>query len=147
MLTLPETLAIEVVRSSPTHSGIVDVIVMLDFTIDGRYYYGCLVGLTDSAGFVRTSRSAIERSFNVDRHLFPMDFRVDLSQCDSRIIVDVPGGEEFEIQKKRALESVLVGEEYRKLWQLATNSRICSASRQVDLGNDNGPRSIQVLIP
>jgi hypothetical protein len=147
MLTLPESLAIEVVRSSPSHSGIANVIVMLDFTIDGRYYYGCLAGLTDSAGFVSTSRSAIESSFNIDRQLFPMDFRVELSQCDSRIIVDVPGGEEFGIQKKRALESLIVSDEYRNLWQRATNSRICSVARQVDLGLDHGPTSIRVLIP
>lgn len=49
------------------------VLVAIDFGVDGRYYYGTLVGLTDVNGVARATREEIERDFSENQRFFLMD--------------------------------------------------------------------------
>ena len=58
------------------------VLVGINLFLDGRYYYGNIVGLTDAEGSAELLRSELDLRFAADRAAFPADYRIDLDDCD-----------------------------------------------------------------
>ena len=127
-MILPNRIEVQLV--APLGASAHDLLVALDLRYDGRYYFGTLVGLTDSAGYVCISREEIERAFKEDQRLFPMYYRVPLSECDAEAIVRVEGGREF-MRRRTELDYPFISAETRAVWQRARNERIGSTSANV----------------
>jgi hypothetical protein len=120
-----------------------DLLVTLDLQVQGNYYHGTLVGLTDAHGVARLTRSELEAQFAQDRRTFPMDYRVPLSDCDSTVIVKLRGGQEFETQRQAAMGNPLVLPEATAQWDRARNGRFVTATRTTSL---DGGSSVNVTL-
>jgi hypothetical protein len=114
-------------------TGAQDLLVALDLLVEGRYYYGCVVGLTDGAGRAVVSRPEVEAQFALDQRTFPMDYRVSLEQCDPVATVRVTGGKEFAEQHAKGGASGLVAPATAARWRRARNAAFRSASAPVQL--------------
>lgn len=77
-----------------------NVLVAVNLLSGGRYYYGNLIGLTDSRGYASTTRETLEREFYRDRASFPMDYKLELIECDNNVELVLLSREE--IQKAQA---------------------------------------------
>ena len=87
MLRLPPNLCVHLIDTSGIAMSESDVLIAVNFLRGGRYYYGNLIGLTDERGTATLERSEIELRFAMDRSTYPMDYKVDLEECDPSIEV------------------------------------------------------------
>lgn len=60
-----------------------NILIGINLFVDGRYYYGNIVGLTDAQGSAELARSELDLRFAADRAAYPADYRLDLEECDS----------------------------------------------------------------
>lgn len=105
----------------------VDLLVALDIHHAGRYYFGTLLGLTDRAGGVRADQATVVESFTENQRLFPMDYRVPLSDCDALAVLRIEGGKEFTERQASAVDSLFVTPATKALWRTAKNAGIQSS--------------------
>ena len=98
-----------------------------------RDYYATLLGLTDRQGILRVSGSEIEQQYHQDQHLFPMDYKLTLEQCDPVATVGLAGGREFEERRANALRSALLATECRSWWEEARNEELAADETAVTL--------------
>lgn len=108
------------------------VLVAIDFGVDGRYYYGTLVGLTDVNGVARATREEIERDFSENQRFFLMDLRLPLRKCDPIAVIHIEGGDGF-IERRSGVDSPQIAATARKLWLAATNENVQNERASVDL--------------
>src|SRR5690606_32378115 len=111
----------------------------------GRYYYGALVGLTDASGAAAITDRQLEVGFVADQQLFPMDYRVPLSGCDSSIVVRVEGGAEFREVQSDVATNPLIRANARRMWQAARNEWVSSTSVEVELEPRSGARNVPAV--
>jgi hypothetical protein len=70
-------------------SDLAGILVSLDVRIAGRYSFGTNLGLTDRSGEAAITGAQLEADFERNQHLFPMDLKVPLAECDSVVGVKV----------------------------------------------------------
>jgi hypothetical protein len=132
MLDLPSEIVVEL-RSDEANVG--NLLIALDVLRSGHYYFGGVIGLTDSRGRISFSRESIENAFEENRREFPMDYRIPLREADPEIDVVVPGGSEFRQAQVTALSSALTSEPSKRIWSLAENHSIESAKARVAMSS------------
>lgn len=130
MLYLPNR--IEIQLDSDVPEVVCGVLVAIHFSIDERYYYGTLVGLTDVNGVARVTREKIEQDFSEDQRFFLMDSKVPLRKCDPVAVIHIEGGEGF-IERRSGIDSPHIAATARELWLAATNENIQTECASVDL--------------
>jgi hypothetical protein len=145
-LDLPS--AVEVTLSPDDGATVTGVLVALDLKYAGRYYYGTHLGLSDRSGRVRLERAALERDFAEDQHLFPMDYRVSLAECDAEALVRVEGGEQFAARRTADIGSPLVSPEAAARWREARNEEVqpTAASAWLDRPDPDGVVRVRVAL-
>ena len=136
VLALPRTIVISLVRPDRLSVPVVDMLVGLRTFVSGEYYYGTILGLTDQTGKLIATGDKIRSGFLLDRQLFPMDYRIDLNDCDPTIEVFVRGGEEFIEAKKALHNSPMITTSVREGYGRARNAQIGSSSVTLDLAQD-----------
>lgn len=87
MLRLPTRLAASLLDVGGQPLAAADILVGINMLVEGRYYYGNLLGLTDGSGAVSIARDEIELRFAADRAMYAMDYKVDADDCDPLIEV------------------------------------------------------------
>jgi hypothetical protein len=145
-MDLPAAIQIRLVSDAVGIAELSEVLVALDVLHQGRYYFGAVLGLTDTAGRLHIERSDIEQSFTENQRLFPMDYRVSLAQCDAQIAVRVLGGLDFAEAQTAAEENAFMPAEVRDLWRRARNRRLANTQVQLDL-REQPPDVASVVLP
>ena len=100
MLRLPGRVAVQLqdVRGRPLAAP--DVLIAINVLHAGRYYYGNLVGLTDSNGRAELTRDELDLRFVADKVSYPMDYTIELEDADP--LIEVALLSEQEIAEARA---------------------------------------------
>lgn len=127
MLRLPDSLQVQLcdARGLPVREA--DVLVAINLLVAERYYYGSLVGLTDSNGSACISREEIERRYYQDRARFPMDYKVELLDCDAFIEVVLLGREDVAVASAAVADDFSVAEYIREQYARARNAEFSPA--------------------
>jgi len=123
-LQLPETIVISLVGPTGERLHLADVLVGLRTFVNGEYYYGTLLGLTDGTGRLAVSQKEIESRFSSDREMFPMDCRLDLTECDPAFEVFIRGGAEFNEAKRALRDNPFASAEVRSAYEKARNAAL-----------------------
>lgn len=97
------------------------VLVALNTLVDGRYYYGNLVGLTDMGGSASIERHELDLRFAADQGMFPMDYKVPLDECDPFIEVSLMSRSELAEARAAVASSSFVSEDIRNAYAAARN--------------------------
>jgi len=132
-IDLPETIEAEIV--SAHGDPLVGILVALDLRYAGRAYYATHLGLTDSTGRARIDREALTQAFAEDQRLFPMDFRIPLSECDANATLRIEGGPQFRQRRAAAIASSLIAPDAAAAWRAATNDKVHGIEATVRLDN------------
>src|SRR5689334_9591468 len=103
-LTLPTAIEVDTVGADCGP----DLLLVINFELNGRYYYGSLLGLTDHNGRVRISGDELLARYHESQLQFPMDYKVALVDCDSAVTIRLIGGSTFTGQQDAALGSGLL---------------------------------------
>lgn len=61
------------------------VLIGINILSNGQYYFGNLIGLTNNAGVAGIEGVELELRFLDDRSRYPMDYKIDLPDCDELI--------------------------------------------------------------
>jgi hypothetical protein len=133
MLILPSRIEVRLkdVRDRPL--ALPDILVGINFLVDGRYYYGNLVGLTDQHGIAAVQRDDLERRFQIDRVRFPMDYKVPLERCDSIIELLVMTGDEVARARQSIVADYAISPDIREAYDRARNCEVAPALVRVQL--------------
>ncbi|HWZ59309.1 MAG TPA: hypothetical protein VNW46_10055 [Gemmatimonadaceae bacterium] len=135
MLSLPAVIAVQLTLPNAAGISLHDILVAFDFQWHGHYYYGAWVGLTDASGMAQTTRESVGQAFAENRALFPMDYKVPLEECDSRVRVLVTGNQDYVDRRRMAESSRLVTREALGVYTRARNALFRSTSATVDLAD------------
>jgi hypothetical protein len=131
-LNIPDEIVVSVESDDPGLAPIGDLLVAADFQLDGRYYYGALLGLTDTKGVLRRTREDLLDGFFENQRTFPMDYKVSLEDCDGVVTLRIPGGHSF-VEALKTVEDGLVRPEWRQDYLKARNRDINSVAASLDL--------------
>ena len=118
-----------------------DIMVSLQFNVDGRYYFFYSFGLTNGDGGVAANAAEIEQAFEDDQRLFIMDYKVPLKDCDRLGFVVVVGDSEFS-RRRETLRPGWVKPDWVERWRRARNAEFSSETLPVTF--DGG--SLDVVI-
>jgi len=121
-MKFPATLSVQLEAPPGSETSIEGLMVSLDTFIEGRYYWGTVLGLTDATGKVSVLGADLIAEFENDRHTFLMDYRVPLENCDSRVRVHIEGGGAFAAGKKLVSTAPLVTAKAKAAWGSARNA-------------------------
>ena len=122
MLRLPMKVGAQLQDVDGHRMGAADVLIAINFLVNGRYYYGNLIGLTDQTGAVQLARDELDLRFAADRALFPMDYKVDLDDCDPIVEICLLSEGEIEAAKTAVQDSEFVTPEIRASYDSAKNA-------------------------
>jgi len=146
MLRLPQELRVQLVDGSMEPVRVSDVLIAIRFSHRGHYYYGDLVGLTDSDGIARTTAQDLQARFDQNRHLFPMDYRRELGDCDPQVDLVVLDSEIIRERLQVVPGNAMISPDARVLYARAHNERVGPVVHQADL-SEAEPTLVKVLLP
>lgn len=142
----PETLEVEL-QSAKDGRALGGLLVWLNTLALGQDYFRSHVGITDAAGIARLTSREFLRQFAEDQHLFPMDYKWPIEDCDDHIVVGIEGGKVFRGHRDAALAGGLTSEAAKRLWSIARNTEVGSAQARVELSTDGRPLHILLQVP
>jgi hypothetical protein len=122
------------------------ILVGLDFLVDGQYYFGTLIGLTDADGITSTSAHEVQATFLEEQRAFPMDYRLSLHDCDPAVRIVIEGGPAFTRRRADALASPVITRRFRGFWEQAHNAQIEPVSVLVPLEGPAGLVSVPITV-
>jgi hypothetical protein len=127
MLRLPNQIAVQLVDPRGNDLREANVLIGLNLLHADRYYYGNLVGLTDSTGRTSITGKEIERRYASDQRNFPMDYKLELIECDA--VGEVLLVSEEDIRGALdGLESFGDSAAYRRMYETARNGQFAPAA-------------------
>lgn len=127
MLRLPSRIVVTLAHPSGQRLSEANVLIGINLLLSGRYYYGNLVGLTDKAGAVGVDGEQIERRYAGDQNDSPMDYKVELIECDSVVEIVLLAHEDVQTAITALEGSVGQSAEFRDMYLKATNQRFAPA--------------------
>lgn len=125
MATWPASISVQVV--TPAELSPESILVGIDFRLGVRDYFSALLGLTDRAGRLFVTREQLLSDFAANQQLFPMDYKVDLGECD-RALVGITEGNDFPRRREEALKAPFLSGRARELWTNARNPGVWASS-------------------
>lgn len=99
------------------------ILLALNTLVDGRYYYGNLVGLTDEHGSASVERHELDLRFAADQGMFPMDYKLALDECDPFIEVSLMSQNELADARAAVASSSFISDDIRNAYAAARNER------------------------
>ena len=121
------------------------VLIAINLLLKGRYYYGNLIGLTDDRGIASITGSELRKRFDQDRANFPMDYKVDLDDCDSMVEILVLSGTEVADGRRAVGDNFSVTAEIRDSYDAAVNYRFAPASVRVSTESLQGDLVVAIV--
>lgn len=145
MLRLPEHIEVRLsdARGGAANEG--DILVAVNLLASGRYYYGNLVGLTGTDGVVRQTREELERRYLRDQAHFPMDYKLELIECDPQIELTVLSGAEVATARTAVAEDFSIAVDIRESYARARNQEYASSLLRVSADSVRGWPLVVVL--
>lgn len=146
MLRIPSQIAVQLVDRSGTPIRAENVLVAVNLLRAGRYYYGNVIGLTDSHGRAELQGSILEQRYASDRHNFPSDYKLELIECDPEA--------EFVLLSEQDIQAAIDGLEpfgssgdFRRMYERAQNGNFSPATVRCQLDDDSTDREVRVIVP
>jgi hypothetical protein len=146
MLVLPSRIEVQLSDSRGRPLPTPDILIGLNLLVDGRYYYGNLVGLTNSHGTAAISREELEQRFKVDQARFPMDYKVPLDDCDPIIEVLVMSASEVAQARESVTADYSISAEIRDAYERARNDEATPALARVWANVADGERLLVTVV-
>ena len=97
MLRLPTRIDVQLYDTAAQPLNERDILIAVNLLVEGQYYYGNLIGLTDDNGLAKIEGIELEMRFIDDRLKYPMDYKVDINDCDEMIELLILSAEEVEV--------------------------------------------------
>ena len=119
---LPDRLIVRLRPIVPPPAQLEGILIGLDTHVEGRYYWGTIIGLTDTAGSASVTATKLAADFASDQALFPMDYKVPLRDCDPQVTVRISGGRAFTSFQATIRHQPLAEKSAQELWLNAKNS-------------------------
>src|SRR5205823_5564666 len=113
MLRLPSRIHAQLADVSGHSLAAADVLIALNILVEGRYYYGNLLGLTNRSGVASIARDELDLRFASDRANYPMDYKVALEECDPQIELAVLSEREIDQAKDAVAASPTISPDIR----------------------------------
>lgn len=132
---MPNEMHVQLIDARGRALEVANILIGINTLIEGRYYYGNLVGLTDRTGSATASGSSIARDFHRDRASYPMDYRVDLDQCDDELEFLILSPEELEEARSAISDDFSVNAHVRASYAQALNHLVKPALKRVRVLN------------
>jgi hypothetical protein len=108
-----------------------NILIGINFLVNGQYYYGNLIGLTDDRGIATITGAQLEKRFSVDQARFPADYKVSLERCDSDIELFVMAADEVATAWQSVTEDYSVAPEIRDAYACAQNGMMQASLARV----------------
>jgi len=132
MLQLPRSVSVKLVDPQGTPLAEPDVLVGINLLSSGRYYYGNLVGLTDSQGVAIVTGDELEARYRADQAEFPMDYKLELIECDANIELVLLSDREIE-DALNAIDALSIpSRALRSVYARARNAEFTSALQKIE---------------
>ena len=90
-----EDINVRLVRSDGEPLSISDVLINIRFYVEGRFRYQFILGRTGADGVCRASFQDIEGELEGNRRFFLMDYNTPLEDCDSKVGIFAPSGDQI----------------------------------------------------
>jgi hypothetical protein len=123
MMTLPEIIEARLVDEAGQPLRAANVLVGINFLAEGRYYYGNILGLTNDEGRISIRGEALERRYLGDRRRFPMDYKLELVECDNQFELAVLSAQEVDQGREALKDDPLANPEMLTAYVRAKNGR------------------------
>jgi hypothetical protein len=111
-----------------------NLLVGVDIRLNGKYYYGTILPLTDQDGSTSLIPERLRADFRHSQELFPMDYKVSLDSCDDTIGFVILGGAEFVKERDTSVGNGLVDPDAQDSWAKAANEFVVTKRVDVSLG-------------
>ena len=135
MLRMPNEMHVQLIDTRGRALEVANILIGINTLVEGRYYYGNLVGLTDRTGSATASGPSIERDFHRDRASYPMDYRIDLDQCDDELEFLILSPEELEEARSAVSDDFTINAQVRESYARALNQLVKPALKRVRVVN------------
>ncbi|MGE3601145.1 MAG: hypothetical protein AB7N70_36995 [Dehalococcoidia bacterium] len=99
-----------------------NVLIAINVLHEGRYYYGNLIGLTDSNGRAELTRDELDLRFVADKVSYPMDYKIELEDADPLIEVTLLSEQEIAEARMAVDSSASVSPEISACYHRARNA-------------------------
>jgi hypothetical protein len=109
-MQLPDTIRIDL-RPAGAAVSLDRILISIEIRYQGRYYFGTLLGLTSKSGRLQVPGALIAQHFAASRDLFLMDYKVPLAECDTSVVLQLPGGDKFAQQQRGAVTAPFMTEQ------------------------------------
>jgi hypothetical protein len=120
------TVQLQDVRGRPLAAS--DVLIAINLLHEGRYYYGNLLGLTDSRGRAELTRHELELRFVADKVSYPMDYKIELEDADPLVEVALLSHQEIAEAMAAVESSPSVSPDIRLCYYRARNAYFTPAT-------------------
>ena len=145
-LHLPAELAVTVITDDPAVTDLADILVNADFYLEGRYYYGDLLGLTDPAGQLLVPKRHILEGFRESQLGGIMDYKVPLDRCDANATIRIPGGGDFRFNQLLVPGSAHISNWAQDIWARARNVDLAPVSATLLLDAPRAQAAVTVTV-
>lgn len=132
MLQLPRSVSVRLVDPTGTPLAEPDVLVGINMLSSGRYYYGNLVGLTDSRGVAVVTGDDLEARYRADQAEFPMDYKLELIECDADIELVLLSVREIEDALSAIDALAIPSRVLRSVYARARNAKFTTALQKIE---------------
>ena len=121
-----------------------NLLVGVDIRINGKYYYGTILPLTDTDGSTSLIPERLKADFHHSQELFPMDYKVPLDSCDDTIGFVILGGAEFVAERDTSVGNGLVDPDAQDSWAKAANELVLT--KRVDVNLATATEAVRIPI-
>lgn len=131
MLRLPQSIRVQLVDPAGNALRESNVLIGINLLSHGNYFYGNLIGLTDSRGVAVVSGEELEARYRSDQVAFPMDYRLELIECDSSIEISLLNDREIQ-DALRSLDALPIpSSEPQSAYEAARNAQFEESLQRV----------------
>ena len=113
------------------------MLIAVNLLVEGSYYYGNLIGLTNRSGLVAISGDELEKRYRADQARFPMDYRLELIECDDLIEICLLSNAEIKAASEGIAEASDIAPEIRDAYVRARNALFSPALLRAIGDTDN----------
>jgi hypothetical protein len=146
MLRLPTRIEVQLTDTAGRPLREPALLIGINILSDGRYYFGNLIGLTNDSGVAAIEGVELELRYQEDRSRYPMDYKLELADCDELIEIVLLSAEELKQARDAVEEAAGIAHSIRTQYAAARNEKFSSALVRVS-GDAPQGNSLKVSLP
>jgi len=145
VLRLPTRIEAHLIDTAGRALGEPGVLIAVNILSNGRYYFGNLVGLTNEAGVAAIEGVELELRFLDDRRRYPMDYKLELSECDELMEIVLLSADDIRQTSEAIEQGAEITPSIRSQYAAARNSNFTQAAVRV-VGDAPEGNSLKVFL-